>query len=106
MPTEAVLLQRVERTVAAELTKVLPQIINNSIRRAIRTQDSHPNEGTKCRSVWNELDKMTKEAGHAPTLQEILGVARTKRWNANNTRTEYYHWRRANGIYGRLATLN
>ena len=46
-----------------------------------------------------ELDRVMKEVGDVPTLQQMFQLASDKGWNANNTRIEYYQWRRFHG-YG------
>jgi hypothetical protein len=60
-----------------------------------------PKEGGLCAAVWTELDKLAKKG--TPELQAILKVGGRKGWNANNTRVEYYRWRQAHGISGRVA---
>jgi len=61
-----------------------------------------PKEGGRCDAVWRELDKIRQKRHATPALQDILRVGQKKRWNPNNTRVEYYNWRKANGISGRL----
>lgn len=59
-----------------------------------------PREGGRCAAVWDELDKLADKFGDTPTLQRIQAVAERKGWNENNTRIEYYRWRRAHGVTG------
>lgn len=108
MPTEATLIRRVESSVVADLNKNLPRIIRDSVARAmsITSAQKRPSDGTKCATVWSELDQLMKQKDEIPSLSEIQQIARRKRWNLNNTRVEYYNWRKANGIHGRLTTVN
>lgn len=60
-----------------------------------------PKEGGLCAAVWIELDKVHAKKG-TPTLKEALKIGARKKWNPNNTRVEYYAWRKHKGISGRL----
>lgn len=62
-----------------------------------------PKAGGRCAAVWDQLDAMKTASGVVPELQSILKVGKRKRWNANNTRVEYYAWRKAIGVSGRLS---
>jgi hypothetical protein len=53
-----------------------------------------------CAQVWKELDRIQKRKP-VPSLGDIMRVSSRRNWNENNTRIEYYAWRRAHGIHGR-----
>lgn len=55
----------------------------------------------RCAQVWKTLDGLYQQ-NRIPTVDDILRVGRRRRWNPNNTRTEYYAWRRSHGIFGRM----
>jgi hypothetical protein len=62
-----------------------------------------PHKPGRCKIVHETLDAMHRAAGAVPTLKQVMTISRRKRWNENNTRVEYYNWRRAHGIHGRSA---
>lgn len=55
----------------------------------------------KCAQVHRQLDRMVAKQG-TPALREIAKIGLKRGWNPNNTRSEYYSWRKAHGISGRL----
>lgn len=57
--------------------------------------------GGVCAAVWGELDRLAAK-GETPTLAQIQKVGKRRKWNVNNTRIEYYLWRKAQGIHGRI----
>jgi len=104
-----------EKAVLEHIGKVLPAAVHEAVHaclvkvalsqgdaapseRAIQNGVRHPKHGGKCHTVWAKLDTMRK-AGMEPTLPEVIAMAHAEGWNANNTRIEYYNWRRFHG-YG------
>jgi hypothetical protein len=63
-----------------------------------------PKEGGVCEAVWKELDRLKVKSKGVPKLADIQKVGDRKGWNPNNTRVEYYQWRKAQGISGRQST--
>lgn len=72
-------------------------------RQRVSTEVKRPKEGGRCEKVWKELDRLAAKRDTPPQLQDILRVGERRSWNPNNTRVEYYQWRKANGISGRLS---
>jgi hypothetical protein len=66
------------------------------------TPPRRPKRGGRCEAVWRELDRMEARRKAVPRLSEIRKAGARKGWNENNTRIEYYQWRRSKGIHGRL----
>jgi ribosomal protein L12E/L44/L45/RPP1/RPP2 len=62
-----------------------------------------PRAGGRCAAVWDELDRLRAE-NDVPMLSDIMKVGRQRKWNENNTRVEYYQWRKFHGIRGRLGS--
>jgi hypothetical protein len=104
-----------EKAVLEHLTKVLPAAVHEAVHaclvrnvlaqggaapseRKIQNGVREPKHGGKCYTVWAKLDTM-RSAGMEPTLPEVIAMAHAEGWNANNTRIEYYNWRRFHG-YG------
>lgn len=106
-----------------KLDGVLPEIAREAVREAIvhaihaegvsvpkrRTARSQtpgdvkrPREGGRCDAVWKELDKLQAKKDAVPKLADIQKVGERRSWNPNNTRVEYYQWRKAKGISGRV----
>lgn len=89
----------------------LPGLVEEAVAKAVtsaaapaqphHTVHKRPSKGGVCEAVWKELDAMYV-GGVVPSFAQILRVSKKKRWNENNTRVEYYNWRQANGITGRL----
>lgn len=52
-----------------------------------------PNEGTKCRAVWEALDALA-ENNEAVDLNDARLLAENNDWNMNNTVIEFYQWRK------------
>ena len=100
----------IEAEVVRSVTETLPQIIHQAVSAATQTSVkrksqngiTEPVAGGKCHEIWLELDKMNA-SGKELTLTAIAGLAKTKGWNANNTRIEFYNWRRFNGLGKRPA---
>lgn len=78
-----------------------PSVPSRRQRAATKTAASRPKAGGLCDAVWKELDKHREKRG-VPSLSDVQKLAKRKHWNPNNARVEYYNWRRANGISGRL----
>jgi hypothetical protein len=126
-----VLEKTVESKVLKGLRGTLPTLVHDAVHEAILTAvrrsdtlpigrapvrprsrksttsstPSRPKAGGRCEAVWKELDKLRAKSG-IPTLKDVLRMGQRKHWNPNNTRVEYYQWRKANGISGRLATAS
>jgi hypothetical protein len=60
--------------------------------RQVRNYVRYPKPGGRCHAVWMELDKLGEQDG--ADLPAILKVAKKKGWNINNTRVEFYRWRK------------
>ncbi|MBY8821387.1 hypothetical protein [Sphingomonas colocasiae] len=59
-----------------------------------RNGETPPTElSIKCRAVWEYLND-----NRELTVAEIREVGRLKGWNDNNTRQEYYRWRKYHGL--------
>lgn len=109
--------ETVEQEVLKRLEKPLHIVVHEAVLQAIAeasriTEQSvtevqgedephRPKAGGRCAAVWETLDAM-RDKGEIPTLKEILAIGRRKKWNENNTRIEYYQWRKFHGIHGRL----
>ena len=98
-----------EKAVLERLSKVLPAAVHDAVHACIttaqadserRTQNGirEPKRGGKCHVVWTKLDSM-RSAGMEPNLQEVTAMSQAEGWNVNNTRIEYYNWKRFHG-YG------
>lgn len=61
-----------------------------------------PSVGGACRAIWDFLDELRAKKGQAPTAAEVKAGAAENGWNPNNASIEYYHWRKFNGIAGRI----
>jgi phosphatidylserine decarboxylase len=108
--------KRIVRALNIKLKEILPQVLSEVIAAtalqrksapAVRpSKQGHasftPRAGGVCAAVWGELDKAQAD-GKVMSLQEVMKLSKRKKWNDNNTRAEYYRWRRAHGITGRLA---
>ena len=100
---------KLEESAMRFLMGKLPALIEEAVAKAVNTASApahhtvlrRPSKGGVCEAVWAELDSMYA-GGEVPTFAQILRVSKKKRWNENNTRVEYYNWRQANGITGRL----
>jgi hypothetical protein len=60
-----------------------------------------PSGNGVCAQVWKALDRLSRR-NPRPSITDILKVSSRKGWNNNNTRVEYYRWRKAHGITGRV----
>jgi hypothetical protein len=70
--------------------------------KQVQSADVHrPKAGGRCAAVWDELDRIRTGNG-VPMLSDIMKVGRHLKWNDNNTRVEYYAWRKFHGISGRI----
>lgn len=100
---------KLEESAMRFLMGKLPALVEEAVAKAVVTANApahhtvhrRPSKGGVCEAVWVELDTMYAN-GVVPTFAQILRVSKKKRWNENNTRVEYYNWRQANGITGRL----
>lgn len=124
-PVDQKIVQVLEQTVETEVLKRIGEplraVVHDAVREAIvaashveevpaestaeeaaRTSNEprRPKAGGRCAAVWDELDQLHKDDG-VPSLKQIMAVGKRRKWNENNTRVEYYQWRRAHGIHGR-----
>jgi hypothetical protein len=93
-----------EPMMRAQLRKSLLRSLGSAARSApAEVESPRPREGGKCAMVWSELDRLRAKKNDVPTLADIMVISNAEGWNENNTRVEYYNWRRAAGIHGRVA---
>ncbi len=62
----------------------------------IRNGVKRPREGTKCRQVWDAMDKLFAE-GETPTSKLMRQLALVVNWNPNNATAELSGWRKFHG---------
>lgn len=105
-----------ERAVLERLNLVLPAAVheavhacltvaaNDPVERKVQNGIREPQANGRCDAVWKRLDKM-RGAGMQPTLAEAQAVSAAEGWNSNNTRIEFYNWRRFHGL-GAVVTSN
>lgn len=110
---EAKVLRKLKRSLSEAVHEAVRELANDppSLPKGKHASDkerpsrrgvTRPLPGGLCDAVWAELDKIYARRKKAPpTLHEILEIGRKKGWNTNNTRVEYYCWRKYNGIEGR-----
>ena len=102
-----------EETTVNKILEMLEPSLRSIVHKAVSEGVVHgdhtnatphrPKAGGRCAAVWDQLDAMKLSSGVVPELQSILKIGKRKKWNANNTRVEYYAWRKANGVVGRIA---
>mgnify|MGYP003397738038 CR=1 FL=1 len=103
---ETEVLKRIEeplRTVVQDAVKeaiTTASKIESEDKQPLKAEQQRPKTGGRCAAVWDELDKLNKNQ-KVPSLKQIITVGKRKKWNENNTRVEYYQWRRFHGIEGR-----
>lgn len=91
-----------EKAVLERLRKVLPDAVHAAVQAClvapVKESGIHkPKPGGKCAAVWEVLDQL-RAAGTVPSVRSLEGLAKKHGFNLNNTRTEYYLWRRFNHI--------
>lgn len=94
-----------------DLKQIEDQVLSNlrkELRSALRVvaKPQHTRRSQEvgvCEQVWAELDKTMKRTGEVPTIHDVRKMASKRGWNQNNARVEYYQWRRAHGIHGRVS---
>ena len=90
-----------EQMVLSRIMEALPKLIHSAIHKGVSYTPSRktvngvtePARNTKCGQIWQELDLLVV-AGVQPTLNQIQRLGAAHGWNANNTKTEYYAWKR------------
>lgn len=73
----------------AKSTKTLP-IIQNGIPA--------PMKAGKCKAVWDACQEYYNNTGCVPSINEVIALPALKDANINNTKTEFYRWRKFNGL--------
>lgn len=86
--------------IEARLLKALRKQIHISLMEMADTPSRA--SGGVCQQVWEELDTIVEKTNHTPSITEVRKLASKKKWNQNNARVEYYRWRKANNITGRI----
>lgn len=95
----------VEAIVAASHVGEVPAQAAQAEPKQEQDADPHrPKAGGRCAAVWDELDRLRAE-DDVPMLSDIMKVGRQRKWNENNTRVEYYQWRKFHGIRGRIGGI-
>lgn len=90
------------RTIRSSLSGVFRSVAPDAAVVS-RSVEKTPKAGGKCAAVWDELEKQfSREPNKIPALDDIMRVGKSHGWNSNNTRVEYYAWRRHKGIKGRV----
>lgn len=113
IPPTSVNVGAVQDAAVAEVLKKLEGSVRTAIKHAVTrtvgrmpgptSNDNAPKAGGKCAAVWSQLDELAKRyPGQVPKLTEVMNASRKAGWNDNNTRVEYYRWRRNRGIIGRI----
>lgn len=70
----------------------LKRTASRLLEREVRNGVLSPMPGGRCELVWLALDDLHKK-GHSD-LQHLKEVSDRKKWNWNNSRTEYYRWKK------------
>lgn len=99
-------LQAVVHDAVAEAIVAASHVGDQPVKAVQAAQDDDPHRpraGGRCAAVWDELDRLRAE-DDVPMLSDIMKVGRQRKWNENNTRVEYYQWRKFHGIRGRLGS--
>lgn len=73
----------------AKSAKTLP-IIQNGIPA--------PMKAGKCKAVWDACQEYYNNTGRVPSINEVIALPALKDANINNTKTEFYRWRKFNGL--------
>uniref|UniRef100_A0AAU7B8W5 Uncharacterized protein n=1 Tax=Pseudomonas phage BL5 TaxID=3109218 RepID=A0AAU7B8W5_9VIRU len=97
-------LQAVVHDAVAEAIVAASHVEDQPAKAVQAAQDADPHRpraGGRCAAVWEELDRLRAE-DDVPMLSDIMKVGRQRKWNENNTRVEYYQWRKFHGIRGRI----
>jgi hypothetical protein len=112
VPADEALVHVLEHKIKENVMTGLDAAIDQAIKRAVKSaivsavatepqpapKLARPAAGGRCAAVWETLDKLTADGKPLPTLNDMRKIGRRRRWNENNTRIEYYRWRRNNGI--------
>ncbi len=73
----------------AKSAKTLP-IIQNDIQA--------PMKAGKCKAVWDACQEYYNNTGCVPSINEVIALPALKDSNINNTKIEFYRWRKFNGL--------
>lgn len=74
----------------AKSAKTLPIIIQNDIQA--------PMKAGKCKAVWDACQEYYNNTGCVPSINEVIALPALKDANINNTKIEFYRWRKFNGL--------
>jgi len=97
--------QSISKRVLEALQAPLAEIVFGAVHNAIASGEapapedqsgskfSRPVKGGRCAKIWDTLDKVSREQGAAPSLEEIRRLAKRRHWNINTARIQYYRWR-------------
>lgn len=96
LPLNSITAVSLRRVVHGAVTSVMQEAGDVSFVDVTGSSAPGPVRGVKVKQVWDALDKLSAR-GHIPTLQEIRDVAKSKRWNDNTARVQFYRWRSATG---------
>ena len=100
---DKLLVQKLEKTVQAEVMKAVTESIKNVMHEAIgkaivaaskvpeKLEAKRPKEGGRCAEVWDELDRLAKD-NHIPTAKEVSEIAQRYGWSPDTVSTQYYQW--------------
>lgn len=69
------------------LRKTATRLLDREVRNGVLS----PMPGGLCWAVWLELDAL--HAKGKDNLEELRKVSDRKKWNWNNSRTEFYRWK-------------
>lgn len=74
----------------------LRQTAGRLLDREVRNGVLSPLPGGRCDVVWKALDALHVKG--KDNLKELHKVSDRKKWNWNNSRTEFYRWKRFNDL--------
>lgn len=61
-----------------------------------------PRPGTLCGRAWAIFDEVSARNGSPASIAESLELSRAQKLNDNMVRSNYYSWRKFNGVSGRI----
>lgn len=80
------------KTKKPSLKRTASRLVDREVRNGVLS----PMPGGRCEAVWLELDALRQKG--KDNLDELRKVSDRKKWNWNNSRTEFYRWKHFHGL--------
>ena len=85
--------------------RLLPEVVGEKATqregRPIQNGVRRPKPDSLCGRAWAVFDELSQEGDGRVSIRQSLEIAKTRGLNEGNVRSEFYLWRKFNGISGR-----